>query len=605
MTVDNGRQNYEEQTRSCNTDRCRAEPRDGSWGTWTSFDDCSVSCDGGVQRRSRRCDSPSPSNGGLSCKALDGVRRSYEEESRLCNLNRCAPARHGNWGEWTTYGECSRQCDGGVQTRSRSCNNPSPRNGGNSCRGMNGQRSDTEEQSRTCNTQVCEPATETDCDANVGFVLDASGTLTSDFTNAKRFLNSLAEGFGVSRTGSRASVITFSYKAVHAIKFDDHYDIESFKSAVDRLPLLNSTTRIDIALRLAQQEMFERRNGYRDDMNKILVLFTDGEQTKRRGSEDPAMVAEELRRNGINLIVVGVGGAVNPSKILRIAGGHSNKVFYASTYEGLMKKNTVGEILKENCIYVAPPVACNGPLDIAFILDASGSVRGYFDTEKRFLKTLANAYGISRDGSRSGVITFSYYVEHSIKLNDHYNQTSFNDAVDAIKLMGSTTDIAQSLRVAQRDFFTQSNGNRANVRDLVVLITDGDQTHGNENPRVVADELRNQGVKVVAVGIGDAANKTTLNAVTGDEKYVFTVPGFNSLADKSFLQSILRVTCNGDFSPSVVRTTLTPPEPVPTEATVCADDWSLCAIHGDKCFDYTDDWTDYMQRSCRKSCGYC
>jgi len=127
---------------------------------------------------------------------------------------------------------------------------------------------------------------------------------------------------------------------------------------------------------------------------------------------------------------------------------------------------------------------------------------------------------------------------------------------------------------------------------------------GNENPRVVAQELRNRGVKVVAVGIGDATNKTTLNAVTGDEKYVFIVPGFDSLSDKSFVQQVLRATCNGDSTP-VVRTTMAPPKQVSTEAAVCLDDWSLCTIHGDKCFDYTDDWTDYMQRSCRKTCGYC
>jgi len=544
-------------------------------------------------------------NGGLACEADDGERKNYEEETRSCNTDRCtSETRHGNWGEWTSYGDCSASCGGGVQKRTRSCDNPSPSIGGDSCMGKNGQRSNLEEQTRGCNMQDCPPAKETDCNANVGFVLDASGTLTTDFKNAKMFLNRLAEGFGLSRTGSRASVITFSYKAVHAIKFDDYFNIDAFKSAVNRLPLLNSTTRIDLALRLAQREMFERRNGARDDMNRILVLFTDGEQTKRSSAEDPAMIAEEMRQNGVNLIVVGVGGAVNPSKILRLAGGHSNKVFYASTYEGLMKKNTVEEILKENCIYVAPPVACNGPLDVAFILDASGSVRGYFDTEKRFLKTLANVFSISREGTRAGVITFSYYVEHSIKLNDHYNQTAFNNAVDDIKLMGSTTDIAQSLRVAQRDFFTRENGDRPNIKNLVVLITDGDQTHGNENPRVVAQELRNRGVKVVAVGIGDATNKTTLNAVTGDEKYVFIVPGFDSLSDKSFVQQVLRATCNGDSTP-VVRTTMAPPKQVSTEAAVCLDDWSLCTIHGDKCFDYTDDWTDYMQRSCRKTCGYC
>ena len=59
--------------------------------------------------------------------------------------------------------------------------------------------------------------------------------------------------------------------------------------------------------------------------------------------------------------------------------------------------------------------------------------------------------------------------------------------------MGSMTDIAQALRVTQTDFFTAQNGNRADVDDIVVLITDGDQTGGTEKPDEVAQELRNQG----------------------------------------------------------------------------------------------------------------
>ncbi len=42
----------------------------------------------------------------------------------------------GNWGEWSQYDECSVTCgDGGIRTRNRKCNNPSPKNGGKLCKG--------------------------------------------------------------------------------------------------------------------------------------------------------------------------------------------------------------------------------------------------------------------------------------------------------------------------------------------------------------------------------------------------------------------------------------------------------------------------------------
>ena len=66
-----------------------------------------------------------------------------------------------------------------------------------------------------------------------------------------------------------------------------------------------------------------------------------------------------------------------------------------------------------------------------------------------FLKTIASSFGISKDGTRAGVITFSYEAKNSIKMNDHYNIASFNAAVDAIPLMGYTTRIDRALRLAQ------------------------------------------------------------------------------------------------------------------------------------------------------------
>ena len=52
---------------------------------------------------------------------------------------------YSDFGDWS---ECSAECDGGTQTRSRTCTNPAPANGGADCVG------DSTE-SRECNTQGC------------------------------------------------------------------------------------------------------------------------------------------------------------------------------------------------------------------------------------------------------------------------------------------------------------------------------------------------------------------------------------------------------------------------------------------------------------------
>ena len=120
-----------------------------------------------------------------------------------------------------------------------------------------------------------------------------------------------------------------------------------------------------------------------------------------------------------------------------------------------------------------PSPRCKAKVDVGFILDSSGSVRFDYLDEKDFLKSLAGAFGISDEGSRLGVITFSYYSELSIKMSDHNDISSFNKAVDAIPLMGSTTRIDRALRLTQKEMFAPANGGREDVRDVLILLTDG------------------------------------------------------------------------------------------------------------------------------------
>ena len=40
---------------------------DGGWTSWDVAGACSVTCGSGVQQRSRVCNNPVPSNGGMNC----------------------------------------------------------------------------------------------------------------------------------------------------------------------------------------------------------------------------------------------------------------------------------------------------------------------------------------------------------------------------------------------------------------------------------------------------------------------------------------------------------------------------------------------------------
>jgi len=114
-------------------------PINGVWSSWSSYGTCSKTCGAGTQTRSRSCNNPPPSNGGPTCHGTG-------QESRACNQGTCAV--NGAWGSWSSYGSCSKTCGAGTQTRSRSCNNPPPSNGGSVCHGKGQER-------KSCNHGTC------------------------------------------------------------------------------------------------------------------------------------------------------------------------------------------------------------------------------------------------------------------------------------------------------------------------------------------------------------------------------------------------------------------------------------------------------------------
>ena len=189
---------------------------------------------------------------------------------------------------------------------------------------------------------------------------------------------------------------------------------------------------------------------------------------------------------------------------------------------------------------------CEVKVDVGFVLDSSGSLRNDYDKEKDFLKALAATFGVSEQGARAGVVTFSYDTEHSIKLNDHYDLFSFSDAVDKIPLMGHTTRIDKALRLTQSQMFSIANGGRPGVSKVVIVLTDGSQTQdaGAEDPGNVAEELRSMGYKVLAVGIGSGVNSTELAHITGNKANVYSAATFDELISQDFLGTVNKAGCD-------------------------------------------------------------
>ena len=59
----------------------------GGWTKWSQWSDCTVTCGGGKQQRTRSCTNPPPSGGGKKCKGKD--KRSKKCNKEKCEIRKC------------------------------------------------------------------------------------------------------------------------------------------------------------------------------------------------------------------------------------------------------------------------------------------------------------------------------------------------------------------------------------------------------------------------------------------------------------------------------------------------------------------------------------
>lgn len=92
---------FKEQERTCYSDHCLNTDDLPRWSEWS---ECSASCGGGIQERSRICEKRNKCQGN-------------SQERRPCNMFACK----SEWGCWSDWSPCSESCGWGIRKRSRPC----------------------------------------------------------------------------------------------------------------------------------------------------------------------------------------------------------------------------------------------------------------------------------------------------------------------------------------------------------------------------------------------------------------------------------------------------------------------------------------------------
>ncbi|CAH1787965.1 unnamed protein product [Owenia fusiformis] len=145
---------------------------------------------------------------------------------------------------------------------------------------------------------------------------------------------------------------------------------------------------------------------------------------------------------------------------------------------------------------------CTSKHDLVFVMDASGSLGlDNFGTIRFFVRSVIQELDIGSDATQVALVTFGDTGVVEFYLNTYDNKEDVSSAVDRLEYSGGSTDTLGALSTVRAQVLTSNRGDRADVQDTIVMITDGASKTGD--PTEIANLLRSeQDAIVYTIGIG-------------------------------------------------------------------------------------------------------
>jgi len=198
---------------------------------------------------------------------------------------------------------------------------------------------------------------------------------------------------------------------------------------------------------------------------------------------------------------------------------------------------------------------CGAKMDLAIVMDSSSSIgQVNWMQMKDFVKTLVGAFTLDRDdGAAISVFRYNEVVDTNTQiLMKHHpsDKDAFFSYLNAIPYNGQGTKTGKAINHVTDVILARGNGNRPDVRDVVVIITDG---NAQDNVAAPARRLRATGAQVYVVPIkfGGQLDMEQIRSMVDDEGFIFTDAiegGFEALDSVFAAQVTLRI-CNEPNEP--------------------------------------------------------
>ena len=144
---------------------------------------------------------------------------------------------------------------------------------------------------------------------------------------------------------------------------------------------------------------------------------------------------------------------------------------------------------------------------------------------------------------RVGIVVYSNTAVSQFHLNTYTNKRQILKAVSNIRYTYGQTHTAEALRLMRTTMFTEANGDRPDVPNVAIIVTDGASTINNEDTLPEADLTRLQGIRIFGIGVG-LTNTSELEGIAGEKENTYTIEHFDDLELK--MDNLYQSVCPGN-----------------------------------------------------------
>ena len=218
--------------------------------------------------------------------------------------------------------------------------------------------------------------------------------------------------------------------------------------------------------------------------------------------------------------------------------------------------NIQQSIVNMHFLSAPPPPTCDSQVDLCLVIDSSGSIRDNnppggtpdnYELQLEFLSDLVKAFNIGPDATQVGALIFSEQVILEFTLSQYDDTDAIVQAILASPYLGQTTNTPEALRQTRLQCFNVATGDRPNVPNLAIVVTDG-VPFPPERRTPALDEakaLRDTGASIISIGITDAIDEDFLKGMSSAPQLLgqnyFTASDFGVLNE--IQKTVVEGTC--------------------------------------------------------------